>query len=154
VVNAVLLKPLPYRQAERIVQLEDSYAGGSTTVTGPSEFRFWRRQAVTIYDVSAHWLDHLNLTGGSTPELISAAVVTRDFFQLYSAPALNGRTFTEDEERPNGGHVAILSYQLWRRRFAGDPAVVGKTISLGDTPYSVVGVLGQFDAEMFEQPPD
>ena len=155
VVNTVLLKPLGAPDAERIVEFENTTAGVSYPTASPRNFNVWREQTTQFQDVSAHWLDHVNLTGGPNPELIPAARVTVDFFHLYGAPVLYGRTFTSDEGRPKGGNVVVLSHDLWIRRFGADPQIVGKTISLGDAPYVVVGILGpNFDSEQFDENPD
>ena len=155
VVNTVLLKPLGAPDAERIVEFENTTAGVSYPTASPRNFNVWREQTTQFQDVSAHWLDHLNLTGGPNPELIPAARVTADFFHLYGAPVLYGRTFTSDEGRPKGGNVVVLSHDLWIRRFGADPQIVGKTISLGDAPHVVVGILGpNFDSEQFDESPD
>ena len=156
VVNTVLLKPLSAPDADRIVQFENTTAGGGSYPTAsPRNFTTWREQTTEVQDVSAHWLDHVNLTGGPDPELIPAARVTVDFFRLYGAPVLYGRTFTPDEGRPKGGNVVVLSHDLWTRRFAADSKIVGKTISLGDVSYAVVGILGpNFDSEQFDENPD
>ncbi len=154
VVNTVLLKPLPYPDADRIVQLEEMYGGVGSQTVGPKSFNIWRQQTTAFQDISAHWLDHVNLTSGPNPELLPAALVSSRFFRLYGAPVLHGRTFTSDEDRPGGGHVVVLGYNIWTQRFAADPGIVGTTISLGDVPYVVVGILGPFDAEQFDQPPD
>jgi len=155
VVNAVLLKPLGAPDAERIVQFENTTAGASYSAASPRNFNIWRAQTTEFQDVSAHWLDHVNLNGGPNSELIPAARVTVDFFRLYGAPLLYGRTFTSDEGRPKGGNVVVLSHGLWIRRFGADPEIVGKTISLGDVSYVVVGILAaNFDTEQFDENPD
>jgi putative ABC transport system permease protein len=154
VVNTVLLKPLPYPDADRIVQLEDTYSGVGSQTVGPKSLNLWRQQTTVFQDISAHWLDHMNLTSGSNKELLPAAVVTSGFFRLYGAPVLHGRTFTSDEDRPGAGHVVVLGYDIWTQRFAADPGIIDKTISLSDVPYVVVGILGPFDVEQFDQPPD
>jgi putative ABC transport system permease protein len=155
VVNTVLLKPLPYPNPDRIVQFESTYAGIVSPTAGPKQYNFWRQQATTIQDISAHWLDHTNLTGVSNAELLATALVSADFFRLYGAPVLHGRTFTDDEDRPNGGHVVVLSHALWTRVFGADPGILSKTISLGNVPHVVIGVLGPFDTEqLFDHPPD
>jgi putative ABC transport system permease protein len=127
----------------------------SYSTSSPRSFNLWRDQTSQFQDVSAHWLDHVNLTGGPDPELIPAARVTADFFHLYGAPVLYGRTFTSEEARPNSADVVVLSHELWIRRFGGAPEIIGKTISLGDLPYTVIGILGpNFDAEQFDERPD
>ena len=150
-VNRVLLKPLPFPEAHRIVELQES---SLSAVVGAPRFSFWRQRSTLFQDVSANWLDHLNLTGVERPELVAAGLASADFFRLYSVPVLYGRTFTPDEDRPGGGHVVVLSDRIWRDRYASDPAIVGRSISLGDIPYTVTGVLGSFDAELFDQAPD
>ena len=156
VVNTVFLKPLNAPDADRIVQVERTYPGGfSTKVTGLPEFNLWKQQAGVFQDVSAYRLDRVNLTGGSSPELIPVARVTVDFFRLFGAPILQGRTFTADEDRPQGGKVAVLSYGFWKRRFGSDSRVLGKAITLGSEDYFVIGILGpNFDTEQFDQLPD
>ena len=155
VVNTVLLKPLSAPDADRIVEFESTTAGVPYSAASPRNFNVWREQTTQFQDVSAHWLDHVNLTGGSDPELIPAARVTVDFFRLYGAPVLYGRTFSSDEGRPKGGDVVVLSHDLWIRRFAADPKIIGQTISLGDVPYAVVGILGpNFETEQFDEHPD
>ena len=154
VVNAVLLKPLPFPESGRIVQIEETFNGVGSATTGPRSFNLWRQQTTSFADISAHWLDHLNLTSGSRPELVPVARVTVSFFHLYGAPILHGRTFTPDEDRPGGDSVAVLGYDLWTRQFAADPGIIGRTILIGDVSYVVVGVLGPFDAQQFDQTPD
>ena len=83
-----------------------------------------------------------NLTGGR-PEQVHGIHVTEGYFRLYGAPVALGRTFTPQEDSPHGGKVVVLSYGLWQRRFGGDPTIVGKSISLGNEPYTIVGVIGK-----------
>jgi predicted permease len=93
----------------------------------------------------------MNLTGGESPEQLPSARVTADFFRLFGAQTAVGRTFTADEDRPNGGHVVVLSYGLWQRRFGGDPRVVGRTLPLSGDSYVVVGVLARsFNSAAFD----
>ena len=115
-----------------------------------------RRQTAAFQDVSAYEYRGagLNLTGGAYPEQIHGIRVSADYFRLFGAPLALGRAFTADEDRPNGAHVAVLSYGLWQRRFAGDPQMAGKTISLSGVPYTVVGIAGPaFNTEL-DTPPD
>src|ERR1039457_6818675 len=136
VVNTVLLKPLAYPAADRIVLFFQT--------TPPS-------QDVSAYESRGAGL---NLTGGAYPEQIHGIRVSADYFRLFGAPLALGRAFTADEDRPNGAHVAVLSYGLWQRRFAGDPQMAGKTISLSGVPYTVVGIAGPaFNTEL-DTPPD
>ena len=83
-----------------------------------------------------------NITG-DRPELIHGIHVSEGYFRVFGAPVMLGRTFTQQEDSPNGGHVVVLSYGLWQRRFGGNPKVVGQALSLGGEPYTIVGVLGR-----------
>ncbi len=95
-----------------------------------------------------------NVSGGSVSEQIHAIRVSADYFALFGAEMARGRPFTNDEDRPNGPHVAVLSYGLWQRRFGGSNQVLGRILSLGDTPYEIVGVIARnFDTEL-DAPPD
>ena len=109
------------------------------------EFHFFQRQTKLFKEVVA--FDNagpgFNLTGGSRPEQVNGIHVTEGYFRVYGAPLALGRTFTPQEDSPHGGKVVVLSYGLWQRKFGGDPAIVGKSISLGNEPYTVVGVIGK-----------
>jgi hypothetical protein len=156
VVNAVLLRPLNVVNADRIVRFVGGPAGGALFPTASLPIAaVWLQQTGVFHDVSAHRLDLLNLTGTPEPEQIPVARVTKDFFRLFGAPLLAGRTFSADEDRLGGNHVAVLSYGLWVRQFGGQPDIIGRAISLGSAPYVVIGVLGPgFDTEQFNQVPD
>jgi putative ABC transport system permease protein len=154
VANTVLLKPLKAPGADRIVQIENNFQGLLASRVGLPEFNLWRQQVSIFEDVSAYRLEVVNLTGGPYPEQIPLARVSVDFLHLFGAPILHGRTFSGDEDRPNGGHVTVLSYGFWMRRFGGDPQTIGKVITLGSDPYVVIGILGPgFDTEQFDQLP-
>jgi putative ABC transport system permease protein len=155
VLNTVVLKPLKAPDSDRIVQVEQMFDGRPGRGTGFPEFNLWKQQTDIFDDISAYRLDRMNLTGGSTPELIPVARVTVDFFRLFGAPVLQGRTFSIDEDKPHGGNVTVLSYEFWARRFGGDPQVLGKAITLGNESYVVIGILDpNFDTEQFDLIPD
>jgi putative ABC transport system permease protein len=150
VVNTVLLKPLTYPDPDRIVQFTNVFAQGEGGGASVPKFATWRAQSGILQDTAAY--DNtgpgLNLTGGAYPEQIKGIHVTLDYFRLFGARTIQGRTFSAEEDRPNGGHVVVLSYGFWKRRFGGDPQMVGKSISLGGDPYVVIGIVGpdfQFD---------
>ena len=156
VINSVLLKPLGYPDADRIVLFFLTTPAGPSYGGSATKFNVWRRQTRSFQDVSAYEYQgaDLNLTGGPYPEQVHAIRVSADYFRLFGAPMVQGRTFTAVEDRPGGGHVAVLSYGLWQRRFAGDPRIAGTSISLGGAPYTVVGILGpEFHTEL-DEPPD
>jgi predicted permease len=152
VVNAVLLKPLTYPDPDRIVQFLLTSPQGSGPGASVTKFNIWREQNGVFDDISAYDFGGpgLNLTGGSYPEQVKGIHVTRDYFHLFGAQTVLGRTFTADEDRPHGGRVVVLSYGLWQRRYGGDKQIVGKTISLGGEPYVVTGIVGR---EFVTDPP-
>jgi predicted permease len=144
VVNAVLLKPLAYPDADRMVEFGTRSTVIANFLSNIPEFHAYQRQTSVFKEVAAY--DNagpgFNLTG-DRPEQLRGIHVTEGYFRLYGAPIALGRTFTAQEDQPHGGKVAILSYGLWQRRFGGNPAIVGQSISLGNEPYTVVGIIGQ-----------
>jgi len=144
VVNTVLLKPLTYPNADRMVDFPAQVSGLANSLHSIPEFHFFERQTNIFKEVVAY--DNagpgFNLTGGR-PEQVHGIHVSEGYFRVYGAPVLLGRTFTPQEDSPHGGKVVVLSYGLWQRRFGGDQAIVGKSLSLGNEPYAVVGVIGK-----------
>jgi putative ABC transport system permease protein len=155
VVNAVVLRPLHAPNAERLVRSVSVNNGRPTEMPTEYTLRVWKDLGNVFEDVSAHRLDSVPLMGTSAPEQIAVGRVSEPFFRLFGAPVIGGRTFSPDEDRPNGPPVAVLSYGLWVRRFGGDAAIVGRTVELGSVPHTVVGIIGsEFDSEQFEARPD
>jgi predicted permease len=144
VVNAVLLKPLTYPDSDRIVQFLITEPDGNNVVASIPKFFKWKAQTSVFQDVAAYDFGGpgFNLTGGR-PEQVHGLHVTEAYFRLFGAPVMLGRTFTPQEDSPNGGKVVVLSYGLWKRRFGGNPNIVGTALSLGNEPYTIVGVLGK-----------
>ena len=144
VVNTVLLKPLTYPDADRLVNFLAPSTEIASDLHNIPEFHFLQRQTNLFQEVVA--FDNagpgFNLTGGSRPEQVNGIHVTEGYFRLYGAPVALGRTFTPQEDSPHGGKEVVLSYGLWQRRFGGDRTIAGKSISLGNEPYTVVGVIG------------
>jgi len=154
VVNTVLLMPLPFPAPDRIVVLMNSSPQGSGPAASVPKYNLWRRQTNVLEDIAAYDTGGpgLNLSGGDRPEQLKGIHVSYEFFHLFGATPILGRTFTADEDRPRGGHFIVLSNGLWQRRFGSDPAIVGKTLALGGEPYTVIGVLGPDFA--FDPPAD
>jgi predicted permease len=144
VVNAVLLKPLAYPDADRMVQFLRASNLLASNLVNVRELHAYQRQTSVFQDVAAYDIagPGFNLTG-DRPEQLHGIHVTEAYFRLYGAPVRLGRTFTPQEDLPHGGEVAILSYGLWQRRFGGDPSIVGRSIQLGNEPHTIVGVLGK-----------
>ena len=145
VIDAVLLKPLTYPDPQALVQLLNTSSEGPYPVASIPNYNIWQQQSGIFQQVAAYDLGGagMNLTGGDHPEQLLAMHVTDGYFALFGAPVVAGRTFTAAEDSPNGGHVAVLSYGLWKRRFAGDPKIVGSAIQLDGQPWLVVGVIGR-----------
>lgn len=144
VVNAVLLKPLPFPHADRIVLLMNSSPQGTGSAASVPKYNIWRVQdqvleAVTAYDAGG---PGINISGGDRPEQVKGIHVSHEFFDLFGAPVILGRTFTADEDRPRGGKVVVLSNGLWHRRYGSDKSVIGSALSLGGEPYTIIGVIG------------
>ncbi len=144
VVNTVLLKPLDYPDAGRIVRFANVFSNSIYPFASPVNYNFWRAQTSVFQDVTAYDFGGpgFNLTG-DVPEQVQGLRVSRDYFRLFGARVLLGRTFTPREDSPHGGHVVVISYGFWQRRFGGNPKVVGGVISLSNESYTVIGVLGR-----------
>ena len=155
VVNSVLLKPAPFPEPERLVLFLLTGPQGSGPGASPTKFQHWREQTSVVEDVSAFRTGVVNLTGTGFPEQLQSAQVSADFFRLFGAKAVRGRTFSAEEDLPKAPKVVVLSHGFWNRRFAGDQEIVGKTISLGGDPHQVIGILApDFDFRDFGLPPD
>src|SRR5215467_8083944 len=141
VVNSVLLKPAPFPDPDRLVLFLNTFPNGSGTGASPAKFQHWREQTSVVQDVAAFRTGVVNLTGGVFPEQLQSAQVSADFFRLFGATPFRGRTFTSQEDLPHGDKVVVLSHGFWSRRFAADPQIIGKTLSLGGDPYVVIGIL-------------
>ena len=143
VVNTVLLSPLPYRDAERIVAVYEFSArdGVDGFPVSPANFLDWRRDAQSFASIAASRGQSMNFTGrGTVPERIFGARVTASYFEVLGLQPRLGRAFTAEEDAPNGPRAVVLSDALWRRRFSADPKVIGQTITLNNEPYTVVGI--------------
>src|SRR5882757_10459412 len=145
VVNTILLKPLAYPEPQSLVQLMNTSPQGTFNGANVPKFNIWHQQTSIFEHVAGYDQGGagLNLTGGDNPEQVQGIHVTADYFSLFGAPVLTGRTFTSAEDSPNGGHVVVLSYGLWKRRFGGNSNIVGTNIQLDGQPYLVVGVIGR-----------
>ncbi|MGE5246659.1 MAG: ABC transporter permease [Betaproteobacteria bacterium] len=150
VVDGIVLRALPYPNPDRLVLVWDSTA--PYRYTAPADFLDWRRTATSFESLAAYDPIGVNLTGGGQPERLLSMSVSGNFFALLGATPLRGRTFLPAEDRPGAAREAVLSEQLWRRRYASNPAVVGMAITLNDQPYTVVGVMP--DAFQFYEPVD
>ena len=141
VVNAALLRPLPYPDAQRIVRLYTTRDGGHGTVS-PPDFTDWRAQAGVFQHVAAlNSNSDFTLTGTTSPERVAGAQVTADFFSVLQTPPAIGRAFTQSDAVVGQDKVAIVSYPLWQQRFGARSDIVGQSIELDGVRYTVVGVM-------------
>jgi putative ABC transport system permease protein len=155
VVDAVLLKPVPFPDPDRFLMFTNTSPQGSNQAASPAKFAHYREQTGIVQDVSAFRLGVVNYTGGGFPEQLRSGQVSADYFRLAGIPISRGRTFTDDEDRPNGERVVLLSQGLWKRRFGSDPSVIGKTMTLGGDVYAVIGVLNESpNVRVLEPNPD
>jgi len=141
VVNAVLLRPLAFHDPGKLCLVTESLP--SFPSLGPSYQNYvdFRDQAKSFEGLAAVHIDRLNLTGQGDPERLSAQMATASLFPLLGVNAIEGHTFTSDEDRYGGPAVVLLSYGFWQRNFGGTPNILGKTIRLNDQPYTVTGIL-------------
>src|SRR6266851_3445229 len=147
VVNAVLLRPLPFEEPDRLVQIwhtppQASFPGIPTFSVSPANFLDWRSRSHAFEGMSAYGFGRYTLTGTGHPEAVRMVAATSGFFSILRAKPLLGRTFLEEEDSPGRDHEVILSYNLWRSRFGADRNVVGKNIALNEQAFTVVGVMG------------
>src|SRR6267143_2138517 len=144
VVDAVLLRPLPYPEANRLVFLWSTMNSQGVPTSGSAlpDYYGWRDQNHVFDGLAAFYNGDFNLSSaGGTPELIQGAYITSNLFPVLKISPSFGRLFTNDEEQFGRHHVVLLSYGLWQRRFAGDHAIVGRNIKLGGDAYTVTGVM-------------
>jgi len=153
-INTVLLKPVNFPDPERIVMFMNVSPQGSGPGASPVKFNFWRSQTQSFQDVAAWRFGVANYKAGDLPEQIQETQASADFFPLFGATTVHGRTFTKDEDRPGGRDVAVLAYGFWQNRFAADPNVIGKTITLSGAPHEIIGVVGPSLKIEIDQPPD
>jgi len=142
VVNAVLLRPLPYPEPDRLVYIAMSFGDpGDHAFSYTQDYAAWKSHSRTLSQIAGYTSFQANFTGGGEAERISGGYATMSLFPLLGVQAMMGRTFLPEEDRPGGPPVAILSHAFWKRRFGGDPAVIGKALTLDANTYTVVGVL-------------
>ena len=143
VVNTVLLRPLPYKDPERLVMVwEDaSKTGHPRDTPTAANFVDWRNQNQVFEGMAAFTDESYNLTGAGEPERLEGIRVSADLFPLLGVEPQLGRVFTAAEDQPGSQRVVLLSYGLWQRRFGGDPSIAGKPLTLNGESYIVVGVM-------------
>ena len=143
VVNAVLLRPLPFERSDQLVMVWEKrlQLGRVRNVVSPPDFNDWRTQNQVFEDMAAFSGQGFNLGASTEPERIQGAGVSPSLFSILRARPRIGRTFQADEDKPGGNPVAIISSALWQRSLASDPEIVGKAIKLNEKDHTIVGVM-------------
>src|ERR1051326_9237315 len=141
VVNATLLRPLPFKDSNQLVMLWQTVPQTSQAPTAEPNFLDYREQNQVFEHMAAFNGASLTLTGGPDPERLRGGRVTADFFNVLRTQAFMGHTFLPKDDQPGNNTVVVLSYGLWQRRFGSDKNIVGQTIQLDSKPYTVIGVL-------------
>jgi putative ABC transport system permease protein len=143
VVNTVLLRPLPYDQSERLVFLnEKSPVLDDMSISYPN-FLDWRAHNQSFEKIGVYNRGSYNLTGAGEAERIVTGQMSADMFAALRVNALHGRVFTNDEDKPGGTPVVVLSYALWQRRFGGQMSILNQPITLNSKSYTVIGIMPQ-----------
>jgi hypothetical protein len=140
VVNAVLLKPLPFEEPGRLVRLSQTWEGRTTGIYSPQNFLDVVASARDFESLAAIDGGGVTLTGRGAPARLEGAEVSTRFFNVLRVRPVLGRSFVDGENEPGRNKVAILGHRLWRERFGGDPAAVGQPIQINREPHQVVGV--------------
>ncbi|MFN2541940.1 MAG: ABC transporter permease, partial [Chthoniobacterales bacterium] len=143
IVNAVLLRPLPYPNADRIMVLSESSGPGQDFSVALPDYFDWRNDNKVFEHLACTHKESRNLSGipGREAERVSCNSVTRNFFDVIGVPAEIGRTFSEDEDKVGGPPVVVISDRLWQRTFNRDPGAIGRSINLHDQSYTIIGVM-------------
>ena len=144
IVNAVLLRPLPFEEPERLVRIFTRTPGGRLFELSPGKFYGWQRDARSFEGMAMYQccgFRQLALTGTGTARTVRATAVSAGFFEIVRARPALGRVFRQEEDTPGGKHVVVLSDRFWRTEFGSNPDVIGRTVKLNDEAYTIVGVM-------------
>src|SRR5215831_11258226 len=140
VVNAVLIKPLPYADPQRLVWVTTVLEGDE--LTGADAYLHWKRESKTFDYLTTFNAGPIKMTGGGEAERLEAVFATADVFPALSITPQFGRAFTPEEDRdPGGASVVILTHSFWQHRFGGDPGIIGKSLMLGGESRTVIGIM-------------
>ncbi|HEX5884886.1 MAG TPA: ABC transporter permease, partial [Pyrinomonadaceae bacterium] len=152
VVNAVLLKALPFRDPQQLVSVHKNPAAGDLPGIAAYQYLAWKERSTSFEDLAAFSDDNFNLTGNGEPERIPCARVTASLFTTLGVQPVRGRFFLPEEDKPRASGVAIVSEGFWQRRYGRDEGILQSTLTLNNKPYTIVGVMpagfrfpGEFD---------
>jgi predicted permease len=143
VVNTVLLRPLPYEDPERLVMVWERRPrqNRDAGAVAPADFLDWQSQNQVFDSMAAYTSTAFNMTGVGEPEQINSQLVTEGFFQVLSVKAALGRTFIQGEDKEGGGRRLVMGHGLWQRRFGADPNIIGRSLTLNNESFTVIGVM-------------
>jgi putative ABC transport system permease protein len=146
VVNGLLLRPLPYPDAERIVDVwhtppQQSFPGLKTFSVSPANYLDWKAQSNSFEQMAVFTDMGLSLTTSGDPLSLNGAAVSSDFFSVLRSNVIAGRTFSAEEEQPGREQVAVIGYGLWQRAFGANPNIIGQTLTLNSRNFTVVGIM-------------
>jgi putative ABC transport system permease protein len=140
-IKSVLLRPLPYPQQEQLVLLWENLINFDRAFIAWPDLQDWRRENTTFSAIGGFRRENFTLTGGGEPEMLRGARITASFFEVIGLPALRGRVFNAEEDKPGQPGLVLLGHALWQRNFAGRDDVLGKILTLNGEPHIVIGVL-------------
>src|SRR5579864_5702216 len=141
VVEGVVLAPLPYAQPDRLVTVWERNQRIPKFSASYPDFQDWQRNAQSFEQMGAFASQDYDLSAPGTPEHLEGAPISANFFRMLAANLALGREFSEDEDRHGGASAVIISDRLWKNRFAGNPAALGKTLTLDGVDYAVIGIV-------------
>jgi predicted permease len=144
ILNAVLLRPLPFEEPERLVRIFTQTPGGRSFELSPGKFYDWQRNAHSFEGMAIYpccGLREFALTGTGAPRVARGTAVSAGFFEIVRARPALGRVFRQEEDTPGGKYVVVLSDRFWRTELGADPNVIGRTITLNEQTYTIVGVM-------------
>src|SRR5215510_13755946 len=141
VVNAVLLNPVPYYEPQRLVWVTEIFANQDHGFAFGPHYPYWQAQSQAFEHLVAYERKRLDLTGHGEPERLEGYSITANLFPALGVAPQVGRAFTPEEDRPAAARVALLGHAFWQRRFGGDPAIVGQTLTLGGQSRTVIGIM-------------
>lgn len=140
VVNAVVLRPLPYADPDRVTMVFTSWRAGLGGLA-VGNFDYIRQRTTTLEQPAGLQYVSFNLAEGTTPERVLGARTTANYFSVFGIPPLHGRTYTADEDQPGKSNVVVFTHRFWQRRFAGDRTIVGRQIRMNGEQYDVIGIM-------------
>ena len=143
VVNAVLFRPLPYPAPERLIELFEANPGtvGATTRASALNYLTWSARTKTLEAIATFQANDFNVTGGTDVERVPGSSVAASLFRVLAVAPIAGRELRPADETPGNPSVALVAESLWKRRYGGDPAIIGKTITLNGEPHEIIGVV-------------